>query len=45
MQSRKFSREFKIEAVKPVRDEGCRWRKQAATWVFRTRGPRYVQPY
>ena len=28
------SREFKIEAVKLVRERGCRWRKQAATWAF-----------
>ena len=31
MQRRKFSREFKVEAVKLVRNEGCRWRKRAAT--------------
>jgi hypothetical protein len=31
MQRRKFSREFKVEAVKLVR-EGGRWRKRAATW-------------
>jgi hypothetical protein len=29
MQRRRFSREFKIEAVKRV---GCQWRKRAATW-------------
>jgi transposase-like protein len=34
MQRRKFSREFKIEAVKLVRERGYLWRKLAETWAF-----------
>lgn len=34
MQRRKFSREFKIEAVKLVRERGVSVAQQAATWAF-----------
>ena len=34
MRRRRFSREFKIEAVKLVRERGCRQRKPPVTWTF-----------
>ena len=33
MQRRKFSREFKVEAVKLIKDRGYLSRKRAATWA------------
>ena len=34
MQRRKFSREFKIEAVELVRERGCSVAQAAGTWTF-----------
>ena len=32
---RSYTSEFKIEAVKLVRERGCRQRKPPVTWTFR----------
>ncbi|VIO70642.1 hypothetical protein CI1B_32960 [Bradyrhizobium ivorense] len=34
MTRRKFSREFKMGAVKLIRERVCRWRRPGATWMF-----------